>query len=158
MSLDVYLYNPTKESGITIKDGDRLRQLTVSEVNEKYPEIVIEKYDHDPIFRYNITHNLGEMAHHSGLYEPLWRPYKLRPDFVPDQLNEYEFEEQQTIIAGELISHIEKGLETLKSDPDYFKKYNPENEWGNYDGLVKFAENYLKACMEWPEAKVEVSR
>jgi hypothetical protein len=158
MSLTVYLYNPVEASGIFVKKGGELRGLTVSEVNEKYPEIVIKKYESDPVYRYNIAHNLWEMAHHAGLYEALLRPYRLRPHYIPDLLTEDEFEYLQTILAGELIPHIEKGLSRLKSDPDYFKKYNPENGWGNYEGLVKFAENYLKACKENPDAKVEVSR
>jgi len=51
-----------------------------------------------------------------------------------------------------------QGLHNLKIEPERYKKFNPENGWGSYDGLVKFVENYLNACYEYPDADVEVSR
>jgi len=93
------------------------------------------------IFDYNITHNLGKMAEKAGIYYHLWRPEELG------------IEE-----AGELIEPLEQGLYLLKSQPKEFKKYNPDNGWGNYDNLVKFVEKYLEKCKEHPEAKIEISR
>ena len=60
--------------------------------------------------------------------------------------------------AKELIEPLRQGLHNLKSEPERYKKFNPENGWGSYDGLVKFVENYLNACYEYPDADVEVSR
>jgi hypothetical protein len=57
-----------------------------------------------------------------------------------------------------LIEPLRQGLHNLKSEPERYKKFNPENGWGSYDGLVKFVENYLNACYEYPDADVEVSR
>jgi hypothetical protein len=93
------------------------------------------------IYTSNITHNLGEMAEQCGLYEALWRPEELSAKYARD-----------------LIDPIQKGLELLRSDPERFKTFNPENGWGDYDGLVKFAENYLRACTENPNAEVETWR
>lgn len=42
--------------------------------------------------------------------------------------------------------------------PDKFKKLNPANGWGDYDGLLAFVAAYLEACMEHPDATVRVSR
>ena len=90
------------------------------------------------VFEGNITHNLGRMAAEAGLYTYLWRPY--------------------VHVAQDLIKPLEAGLGLLKSNPKRFKAFNPENGWGDYDGLVKFVERYLEACRENPDATIEVSR
>ena len=89
----------------------------------------------------NITHNLGKMAAEAGIYEALWRP-----------------EEINVATAEQLVPLLEAGLETLRADPERFKKFNPENGWGDYEGLVNFVEAYLEACKENPDAEVNVSR
>ena len=89
----------------------------------------------------NITHNLNNMATGAGMYEALWRP-----------------EEINVTKAEQLVPLLEAGLETLRSDPERFKKFNPENGWGNYEGLVDFVESYLHACKENPDAEIRVCR
>ena len=89
----------------------------------------------------NITHNLTTMADAAGLYKYLWRP-----------------EEIGITTAQQLIDPLKVGLSLLKSDPQKFKKLNPQNGWGDYEGLVDFVEKYLAACIENPTATVEVSR
>lgn len=93
------------------------------------------------IFSGNITHNLNKMAMEAGIYQALWRP-----------------EEIDVTKAEQLIPLLQTGLEALKSDPDRFKEFNPENGWGDYDGLVQFVEEYLKACQENPDAEVNAWR
>lgn len=46
----------------------------------------------------------------------------------------------------------------LLSDPERFKKFNPENKWGSYESLVDFVRKYISACEENPNASVSVSR
>ena len=60
--------------------------------------------------------------------------------------------------AKELIEPLRQGLHNLKSEPESYMKFNPENGWGSYDGLVEFVESYLNACYEYPDADVKVSR
>jgi len=93
------------------------------------------------VYSSNITHNLGKMAEAAELYQHLWRP-----------------EELGVKTAGELIQPLTDGLARLKAGPDQFKKLNPENGWGDYDGLVEFVEGYLSACIEMPDAHVEACR
>jgi len=88
-----------------------------------------------------ITHNLGKMADHAGIYKALWRP-----------------EEIGIKSANELIPLLENGLAMLKADPEKFKQYDAPNGWGVYDNLVCFVRDYLEACKVNPEASVEVSR
>lgn len=93
------------------------------------------------VYDANITHNLGEMADKAGIYYALWRP-----------------EEIGKTLANEIIEILEKGLSDLKSRPEYFEQFNSPNGWGMYDHFVPFVENYLKACKEYPNAVIEVSR
>lgn len=93
------------------------------------------------VYTANITHNLGPMAKEAGLYEALWRP-----------------EEINVKTGFELILHLEIGLKILKDNPERFKKFNPENGWGNYEGLVNFVEKYLEACKQNCDSLVKVSR
>jgi hypothetical protein len=89
----------------------------------------------------NITHNLSKMAEAAILYKPLWRPEELCIQW-----------------AYELAPLLEQGISTLEADPDYFRQYNPENGWGDYDVFVSSLKNLLQACKENPDAKVECCR
>jgi hypothetical protein len=93
------------------------------------------------IYDRNITHNLNRMAEEAGIYKELWRP-----------------DEIDVTHARQLIAPLRAGLERLKADPDRFRKLNPSNGWGSYEGLVQFVEEYLGACEENPDAEVSVSR
>lgn len=153
MSLDVYLKmegaNRPSGSGIYIRENGARREVSREEWNERFPDgepVILnddgeEKCFDEPVYDANITHNLGQMALEAHLYIPLWRP-----------------EENGITKAAELIPLLEEGLALLKSNPEHYKKWNPENGWGDYDGLVSFTEQYLKACRDWPNATVSVSR
>lgn len=93
------------------------------------------------IYDRNITHNLNKMAEEAGIYKQLWRP-----------------EEIGITKASQLIKPLQEGLYLLLKEPDRFKKFNPENNWGDYYGLVNFVQEYLSACEETPNASVRVSR
>lgn len=93
------------------------------------------------IYSANITHNLNKMAEAAGIYKHLWRP-----------------DEIGVTVAAELLAPLLTGLERLKADPAYFKTFNTPNGWGVYENFVPFVENYLAACIEDPNARVEVSR
>lgn len=147
MSLDVYLKNQTKfttkGTGIFVRRHGSTVELSLEEAKELYPDITIEEQEFgtDDLFRYNITHNLAEMADKAGIYKELWRP-----------------EEIGITEAHQLIVPLRNGLNKLKSDRKWFETFNPDNGWGNYDLLVQFVFSYLEACCSFPDAKVEVSR
>ena len=95
------------------------------------------------VFDTNITHNLGRMAEEAGLYEYLWRPDEIYPAVVR---------------AEQLIKPLQTGIAEMKADPARFKKFDSNNGWGTYDTFVPWLESYLAACVENPDAKVEVCR
>ena len=140
MSLDVKLY---RERYISYDKG---KKYTI---------------DIETIYSANITHNLGNMAKQAGIYEALWRPYRLKEnykDFDDTCDDEFRFEDQQTIFARDIIPLLEKGLVDLKKRPKYFETFNSPNHWGLYEHFVPFVENYLDACKKYPDTTVEVSR
>ncbi len=104
-----------------------------------------------PVYEGNLTHNLGKMASACGLYNAMWRPYKLF-GYEDDQ------EEHVYISADMIIESLEAGIKELKENPKKYKKLNPENGWGDYDGLLRVAEKYLNHCKVYPEAEVHTCR
>ena len=95
----------------------------------------------ETLFDANITHNLNKMAEEAGIYKHLWRP-----------------EELGIATAQELIAPLSAGLEDMKNRPEHFKKFDSPNGWGLYIHFVPWIERYLQACIEHPEAIIEVSR
>ena len=105
------------------------------------------------VYSGNITHNLGPMAREVkyglewagvadlSLYDVLWRP------------DEHGFK-----YAKEISDLLDIGLNILLSDPEKYKRYNPENGWGSYDGLCDFVYRYRNACWDNPDAELSVSR
>lgn len=89
----------------------------------------------------NVTHNLGKMAEAAGLYLVMWRP-----------------EEVGVALARDAAPLLARGVDALKTDPDYFRSLTPANNWGSYEGLLTVASEYLAAALRWPNAKIEVDR
>lgn len=157
MSLDVYLTIPGKRdkgSGIFVREDGAMKEITRDEWDKvcpgREPIIAIVEPDDgnddedesgNQVYWANITHNLNSMAEAAGIYKYLWRP-----------------DEIEITRAAQLIDPLRAGLTNLESDRARFEQYNPENGWGNYDGLVRFVRNYLAACEQYPTATVTVSR
>lgn len=99
------------------------------------------------VYSANITHNLGKMASEVKLdggltlYDVLWRP-----------------DEHGMVFAKDISELLDEGFNILLSDPEKFKQYNPENGWGEYDGLVNFVYSYRNACWDTPNAELRISR
>lgn len=149
MSLDVYLTMPqagaTETERIYVRREGRTEEITRDEWYEVYPDrepvAVVMPEGGGEVYWRNITHNLGLMASEAGLYDVMWGA-----------------EEKGWNHARDLIEPLRDGLAELQSDPERFKAFNPENGWGDYDGLLDFAASYLAACLTWPDAEVRVSR
>lgn len=99
------------------------------------------EFEGEEVFSANITHNLGTMASNAGIYKHLWRP-----------------EELNITTAKELIDPLKKGLADMKKRPKYYKQFNATNGWGLYEHFIPWIEDYLNACIEYPESKIYVSR
>lgn len=144
MSLDVYLEVAVPvetDTTIPIREDGTIKHLTREEWFARYPDrepIEVESDDHT-VYSANITHNLGRMAGEAGIYKHLWHP-----------------DEIGIKTAAELIDPLTNGLRLLRTEPERFKQFNPENGWGTYEGLIRFVEDYLSACLLYPYATVRV--
>ncbi len=149
MSLDVYLEvdedrSNDKHSGIFIRENEQTREISREEWDKRYPDrepVIAETSCNGQVFTRNITHNLNRMADEAGIYQHLWRP-----------------EEIGIRKAEQLVLPLQDGLALLQSDPARFKKLNPSNGWGTYEGLCEFVAEYLAACQRFPDAAVSVWR
>lgn len=151
MSLDVWLeveedLTALKSSGIFVRIDGQTKEITRAEWDALYPNrapVIAESADEttNTVYSGNITHNLNSMASEAGIYKHLWRPEELGIER-----------------AEQLIEPLKEGLALLNSYPERFKVHNPENGWGNYEGLCRFVAEYLNACIRFPRAYVRVSR
>lgn len=89
----------------------------------------------------NITHNLNKIAMEIGYYECLWRP-----------------DEIGIVYAKDNISNLRTALIMYYAQYEKLKELEPSNGWGTLVGLIDFTNEYFKACMEYPDALIEVSR
>lgn len=151
MSLDVYLEQKgakVKKSSpvIYIRENGQSKSISREEWDSRYPGrtpfIVNESEESsDEVYHGNITHNLIEMADKAGIYKYLWEPETLG-----------------IVKAFRLIDALQNGLTFLRNNSTFCKQFNPSNGWGSYEVFVDFVQNYLDACIQYPDANVFVSR
>lgn len=147
MSLDIYIISPEpikrKSTGIWVRDNGQTRELTREEAIECFPDADPEsiqeiEIETNEFWHGNITHNLTEMAGEccigepGTLYDLLWR------DEEPDDILEY-------------INWLIWALTELKSQPEVYKRFNPENGWGTYKQLVEFVRSFIHALIDIPK-------
>lgn len=94
------------------------------------------------VFEGNLTHNLARMASEAGIYRHVWRPDEC----------------EGVACAGDLVEPLRAGIEAMEREPERFVAFNPCNGWGSFDDFLPWLREYLKACVENPKAKIEVSR
>ena len=97
----------------------------------------------------NVTHNLSRMAdnvvlsNNVTLYNVLWRgdemsnPIKIGRDFT---------------------NYLMEALKVLSDNKEYLLQFNPENGWGDYDGLVRFTTWCLVNSIIYPNSLIMFDR
>jgi hypothetical protein len=144
MSLDLWLEVDTPNlivephDAIFIRRDGETVEISRSEWDRLHPGAEPVSIARNPtkVYSANITHNLAKMAREADLYF-LWHP-----------------EDHAINIASDMTSRLKAGIDKLKNNPEHMKKFNPSNEWGSYEGLLRFAEGVLDACEMNPTAKV----
>jgi hypothetical protein len=126
MSLDFYLYEKREAQQCECTCGHK--HLTDVETT---------------LESFNITHNLGNMAHAAGIYECLWRPEEQTPPITT---------------AAQCIPILRDGLAVLRGTPGVFRPMSAANGWGTYEQFVPWVEKVLAACEANPNALVGASR
>lgn len=97
--------------------------------------------DSKTLYHDNITHNLNRMATEAGIYEVLWRP-----------------DEHNYIQAKDIKEKLIEGFHKLLNGSEHYKKFNPDNGWGTYEGFLEFCFEYIKAINKYPESYIYVDR
>lgn len=83
---------------------------------------------------FNITHNVSPMWRKAGVYECL-----------------YKWHERK---ASEFIEPLSKGLADMLTNPDEYRKLNPSNGWGHYEGAKNFLKGVLDCCAEHTKCNI----
>lgn len=104
-------------------------------------DVYLEDDQENWLFEANITHNLGKMASEAGIYKACWRP-----------------EEIHITTARELAPYLREGLIKMVENPKKYEQFDSPNGWGRYENFVPWVFKYWRACCEFPDAKVRVSR
>lgn len=104
-------------------------------------DVYLEDECGNELYSRNITHNLNKMADAAGIYKVLWRPEEIGVKY-----------------ASQIIQPLTDGLIILVLNKKEFEQYNPDNGWGNYEGLVMFCADYLQACKDNSDALIRVRR
>lgn len=86
----------------------------------------------------NITHNVNKMWIEAGIYEALY--------------------ESEGKTAKDIIPILIKGLENMVQNPSKYKKLNPTNGWGSYDGAVRWLTDLIIEFKDYPDGIIGISK
>jgi len=103
----------------------------------------VHELETECVFSTNITHDLNTMADKAGIYDPLWNGHK---DGIGIDT------------AGELGEILTLAITHMDMNPDLYRQFNATNGWGTYEQFVPWLEGLRDRCMEYPGAKIEVSK
>ena len=135
MSLDFYVRVPKEDTRIFLRENGKTFSVIPEDCSFEYLHVG------------NITHNLGEMARHIPvskelkLYNVLWRP-----------------EELDLTTTDSILEYVDTGVRYMLKNKKKLEKYNPDNGWGNYDGLLSFAKKVGSACLFNSGCEIEANR
>lgn len=59
--------------------------------------------------------------------------------------------------AENTLSLLQKAVQLMQDDKVFYRKFNPDNGWGNYEGALKFLQNILEQCEIHPACTVYLS-
>jgi hypothetical protein len=90
------------------------------------------------VFDGNATHNLIKMWEKAGIYDDLYNSGGKK--------------------SKEILPNLLKGLSKMLKNAKGYKKLNPKNGWGNYEGAILFLKDVISACEKNPNGKINISK
>jgi hypothetical protein len=90
------------------------------------------------IYHRNITYNLNVMWRKACVYDALYNSHGMQ--------------------AKSIVPILKLGLEDMLKKPNVYKKLEPENGWGSYDGAITFLNSVIEACEDNPTAKLIIDK
>lgn len=88
------------------------------------------------VFSGNMTHNVTNMWAEAGVYSAL-----------------YETNGMSAFTITNILAH---GICDMMFYPEKYKAMDSPNGWGLYENALPFLTEIYKACLEYPEAKIEI--
>lgn len=105
------------------------------------------------VYEANITHNLGKTASKVICFS-----IQLKSNWIKE-ITLYDILWHGSGQSAKVIAPmLEVGLKELKENEVELCEYIPENGWGSYAGLIKFTQELLFACKEFPETTLWCNR
>lgn len=60
-------------------------------------------------------------------------------------------------LAVDVAIKLTDGIIKMTNNPKVYREMNPENDWGNYEGAIRFLAQIIRQCLIYPEYLVEVN-
>lgn len=60
--------------------------------------------------------------------------------------------------VSEVIQPLMKGIREMEAHPEEYKKLNPENGWGNYEGALNFLKTIVSKCVLKSDYTIKVNQ
>lgn len=58
--------------------------------------------------------------------------------------------------AKSVVGELQQGYMRMLDNPQKYKKMNPPNGWGDYEGALKYLRDLIVACQENPDCKIDI--
>jgi hypothetical protein len=104
----------------------------------------------------NVTHNLGKMASHvivrhitiDNPMDSVLTLYDLTWNFV----------ESDYKVGSDISESLYRAIRYMVAHKKQLLKYDSQNGWGTYDGLLNFTIGLLEITLRYPDEIIEVSK
>jgi hypothetical protein len=60
--------------------------------------------------------------------------------------------------AAQFAEGLAGAISAMEEEPEKYRQWEPENQWGTYETTLSFLRDLLDACRAYPRAVVRVSR
>lgn len=67
------------------------------------------------------------------------------------------FNEWHGLRCEDVADRLLQGIIAMRQNPEKYRKLNPSNGWGNYEGALEFLEKIEATCRKWPHLYLQVS-
>ena len=69
----------------------------------------------------------------------------------------FSYSDFNGMLAKDAIQILKIAIEKMEKNPKYYETMNPENNWGNYNGALKYLKSLYVACKDNPLCKIVVT-
>jgi hypothetical protein len=64
--------------------------------------------------------------------------------------------ELDNVSAGSAAAKLSAAVKAMEKDPGEYRKMNPENGWGDYEGALEYLRSLANACEQHPACVIRV--